>query len=411
MDPELQNALAELQKAWAAFKASHTDEQMQARIRGVVDPLTEQMTERVSEAVTMAEDKVNALIAEQERLRAASGGQAGEGVSPEARAYNEAFGVFMRRGEQAPIDAAAAAVTDPKMAARVGQDDQGGYFVSTEMDAEIDRVVRTTSAMRRLASLRTVGVTALDKLINKSGSTAGFVGEEDARTETAAPSWSKLTFPLHEVYAMPAVTQQMLDDADRDMEAELAEDASAEMAEIEGTAFITGNGVTRPRGLLTYPTVADASWAWGKLGYVATGAAADFGKDPGDNLIDVLYALKSEFVANAAWVMSRATMGRVRKFKDGEGNYLWAPGFGQQPSTLLGYPVETDDNMPAVSAGEFPIAFGDFGRGYQIGERPGVVLLRDPYSSKPYVLLYFRKRIGGGVKNYQSIKLLKIAAS
>jgi len=188
----------------------------------------------------------------------------------------------------------------------------------------------------------------------------------------------------------------------------LADEVSITFAEQEGAAFISGNGIKKPKGVLAYPTVANASYAWGKLGFVVTGGAAAFASsNPADAIINLHYALKAGYRNNASWLISDAVMGTVRQMKDGQNNYLWAPPTVDAPATILGKPVVTDDNMPALAANAFPIAFGDFQRGYLISDRMGVQVLRDPYTNKPYVQFYTTKRVGGGVVNFEAIKLLK----
>ncbi|TWG98117.1 HK97 family phage major capsid protein [Ochrobactrum sp. J50] len=195
----------------------------------------------------------------------------------------------------------------------------------------------------------------------------------------------------------------------------LAEEVAIEFAEQEGAAFAHGDGINKPRGILAYDTVANASHAWGKIGFVASGKADGFvaataSANPADCLIDLYYALKSGYRNGASWLMSDATMNTVRKFKDAEGAYVWAPPSGPaQVATILGKPVHTDDNMPAVAANAFPVAFGDFGRAYLIVDRIGIRVLRDPYTAKPNVLFYTTKRVGGGVVNFEALKLLKVS--
>ncbi|NJL73327.1 MAG: phage major capsid protein [Candidatus Competibacteraceae bacterium] len=167
------------------------------------------------------------------------------------------------------------------------------------------------------------------------------------------------------------------------------------------------------RGFLTHTTVANASWAWGKLGFVVSGNGTGFAtSSPTDCLYDLFYGLRAEYRANSTWLMSSATANVVSKFKDGEGRHVWQPSLQEgRPPTLIGRPVVIVEDMPPVGAGNFPIAFGDFRRGYTIVDRQGVRVLRDPYSAKPHVLFYTTKRVGGDVTDFAAIKLLKIAAS
>src|SRR5690606_14408734 len=202
-----------------------------------------------------------------------------------------------------------------------------------------------------------------------------------------------------------------------DVAAWLADEVSVEFAEQEGAAFAAGNGVKRPRGIFAYNKVANADYAWGKMGFIASGKADGFlaptaSVSPADALIDLYYALKAGYRNGAAWLMSDVTMGTVRKFKDAQGAFIWNPPTAAgEVATILGKPVHTDDNIDAVGAGKFPIAFGNFQRGYLVVDRFGVRVLRDPFTSKGYVLFYTTKRVGGGVVNFEAIKLLKIAAS
>jgi HK97 family phage major capsid protein len=187
------------------------------------------------------------------------------------------------------------------------------------------------------------------------------------------------------------------------------EEIALNFAEKEGAAWITGDAIGKPSGLLSYPTIANASWAWGRLGFVVTGHATAFASTaPMDCLFDAYYGLKAGYRTNSSWLMSSATANIVRKFKDGQGNYLWtASVISGQPDALLGRPVEIDDNMPAVGANAFPIAFGDFYRGYTIVDKTRTRILRDPYSAKPYVMFYATKRMGGAVVDFDAIKLVK----
>jgi len=172
---------------------------------------------------------------------------------------------------------------------------------------------------------------------------------------------------------------------------------------------VSGDGLTQPSGFLTATKVADAGWSWGKLGYVATGVSAGFATSgPSDKLIDTIYALKAGYRQNASVVMNRKTQSQIRKFKDANGNYLWMPPAGPgQAASLMGYPVVEAEDMPDIAADSFSIAIGDFRAGYLVVDRTGVQVLRDPYSAKPYVLFYTTKRVGGGVQNYEAIKLVK----
>ncbi len=212
---------------------------------------------------------------------------------------------------------------------------------------------------------------------------------------------------------MPAATSAFLDDAAVDVGQWIAEEVNAAFAQQEGIAFVTGNGTNKPKGFLAETTIAEASWEWGKLGYVATGNAGALPASNGsDVLVDLVYALKAGYRQNASWVMNRKTQSVVRKLKDSTGNYLWQPAAtADGKATLMGFDLVEAEAMPDIAANSLSIAFGDFKRGYLVVDRQGVNVLRDPYSAKPYVLFYTTKRVGGGVQNFDAIKLLKFAAS
>jgi HK97 family phage major capsid protein len=216
-----------------------------------------------------------------------------------------------------------------------------------------------------------------------------------------------------ELYAMPAATQVLLDDAQVDTEAWLASEVQTVFAEQESTAFVTGNGTNKPKGFLSYTNVADGSFSWGNIGYVATGVSAGFAaSNPADNLLDLAYAPKQAYRANGSWVMNRKTESTIRKFKDTTRNYIWQPGtVAGAPATLFGYPVVESEDMPDIAANSYSVAFGDFARGYLIVDRAGIRVLRDPFTAKPYILFYTTKRVGGGVQNFEAIKLLKFGTS
>jgi HK97 family phage major capsid protein len=246
-----------------------------------------------------------------------------------------------------------------------------------------------------------------------TGAVAGWVGETDARTQTTSPTLDELSFPAMELYAMPAATTLLLEDSAVDVDEWLAQEVDRVFAAQEGAAFVTGDGNNKPKGFVSYNNVANSSWTWGNIGYVASGVAGAFPSTaPSDVLVDLIFALKAGYRQNAAFVMNRKTQSLIRKFKDTTNNYIWQP--PASPSgraSLMNFPVHDVEDMPDISANSLSVAFGDFKRGYLIVDRAGVTVLRDPYSAKPYVLFYTTKRVGGGVQDYDAIKLLKFAVS
>lgn len=393
----------QINKAFEEYKATN-NEALQGKAEDAV------VTEKLGRIDASITEITAALEEAQADLAAAKlGGPGGEKVSPEAREHAAAFNGWFRNGRE-PENMRELEV---KAALTTQSDPDGGYLVPEQMENTIDRVLGTVSAIRGISRVITIGGQTYKKLVNQGGASSGWVGEQEARTKTDTPTLREIAFNAHELYANPAATQNSLDDSWFNVEQWLADEVSIEFAEQEGAAFVSGDGVSKPRGFLSYSTVANASYAWGKIGFVVTGAAADFDTagDPADAIIDLYYALKAGYRNGAVFVTSDAVMGSIRKFKDGQGNYLWAPPTGpDMPATILGKPVVTDDNMPALGANAFPVAFGNFQRGYLIVDRQGVRVLRDPYTNKPFVHFYTTKRVGGGVANFEAIKLLKCSA-
>lgn len=305
-------------------------------------------------------------------------------------------------GQRAQVQAAMS-VTTP---------DSGGYLAPTEWDRRISQAQLATSPMRRLATVKETTVGAYTTLWNTAEWGSGWVGETAARPATTTSSLMPITFASGEIYAMPAITQRLLDDAGLDVEQWMAEQIETEFNRQEGIAFLTGNGVNKPFGFLTYVPggAGETQHPAGVLGQTLTGDATTI--PDADALIGFTYALAAPYRQNATWLMNSATAATIAKMKDGDGNLIWRESLMLgQPSTLLGRPVEIDEGMPAIGAGTYPIAFGDFRAGYLINDRIGTRILRDPYTNKPYVVYYVTKRVGAGVADPNAIRLLKVAAA
>ncbi len=400
--PEIKDAFDEFLRAFEAFKAANDERLGQLEARSA-DPVTEDKVERINRALDEQKRTLDELT-----LAAARPAIGSERKSaPAAREKKAAFERYIRKGDAGGLEAL------ELKAMSAGSLADGGYTVPLEIEQTIDRVLAKVSPMRAIATVRQIGSNVYRKPIATAGAATGWVAETDARAQTAAPTLAAIDFATMELYAMPAATQTLLDDSQVDLEAWLAGEVQTVFAEQEGAAFVSGNGTTQPKGFLSETTVADASWVWAKLGYIASGAAGAFASsNPTDTLVTLAYAPKQGYRANGSWVMNRNTESVVRSFKDSTGEYIWLPGTTPgQPPTLLGYPIAEAEDMPDIAANSYSIAFGDFARGYLIVDRVGVNVLRDPYSAKPYVLFYTTKRVGGGVQNYEAIKLLKFAAS
>lgn len=404
--------LASLQVAFEAFKAER-DAEIKDLKNGLSDVVRAEKVDRINAEISRIQDTLDDLNRTVAATRAGHVAGHAQNVPMEVRAarqkHSEAFAKWFRRGESENELRG----LEVKAALQVGVNPDGGYVAPVEMETAVDRVLENVSVMRQLATVRPISAQAYKKPVNIGGTTSGWVGEAQSRTETSTPRISLLDFPAMEIYAEPWTTQQALDDLAINIEEWLAQEVSIEFAEEEGAAFITGAGVNSPRGLQSYTFVANASYTWGSIGYIASGAAGDWAAtNPADALLDVYGALRQGYRGNARWLMNRNVETRVRKLKDGNGDYLWRPGLeAGSPANLLGFPVAIDDNMPDIAANAHAIMFGDFARAYLIVDRMGIRVIRDAYTNKPYVKFYTTKRVGGGVQNFEAVKSLRFAAS
>jgi len=402
---DIASSFDEFMRAFETFKESNDERIRQLETRSA-DPLTDEKVTKIGAALDANMRVLDELVLKSRRP--ALGGEA-RALNGSELEHRSAFDGYVRNGETAGLKR----LEGKALAVSTGAGADGGFLVPEETEREIGRRLTQVSPIRAIAGHREVSTNVYRKPFLVTGAASGWVGETAARPQTASPTLAELAFPTMELYAMPAATQTLLDDSAVNIDEWIAGEIDTVFAEQEGTAFVAGDGVNRPKGFLNYASVAESAWEWGKLGYVASGAAGDFAADaPADALVDLVYALKSGYRQNGTFLMNRRTQSEVRKLKDDAGSYLWQPGLeAGQPATLLGYPVMSDDNMPDIGANAHAIAFGDFRRGYLVVDRMGVRVLRDPYSAKPYVLFYVTKRVGGGVADFDAIKLMKFAAA
>ena len=398
--PGAHEVVREMMVAFEAFKEAN-DQRVAQVEKKAADVLLEEKVARIDQAVSQAQARLDRLASEARRPVLGGGEAAVVASAPEAKA---AWDGYMKAGQVAGLELKAGLSSGGGSA---------GFLAPAETERAIERRLMAASPMREIATVRTVASGVFKKPVSTAGIEAGWVAETAARPETDPATLALLEFPAADLYASPAATQALLDDALIDMDEWLAGEVEDAFAAQETAAFVTGDGVNKPRGFLAYETVADASHEWGKIGHVVSGAAGGFAEaDPVDRLIDLIYAPKARYRPNARFVMNRQTVSSVRKFKDADGNYIWSPaGRPGETASLLGYPVTEIETMPVIGANSLSIAFGDFQRGYLIVDRAGVKVLRDPFTAKPYVLFYTTKRVGGGVQNFDAIKVMKFAAS
>ena len=400
---ETKVAFGDFMQAFEAFKDANDERLAQIETRLGADVVTADKVDRINRAIDETKSRLDELTLKARRPRLSGEADA----APASREHKQAFEAYVRKGEaQGLYDLEAKSLS-------VSSSPDGGYLVPPETETEIGRRLAAASPIRAIAGIRQVSSSVYKKPFSTNGFATGWVGETAARPETTSPTLAEMQFPAMELYAMPAATQTLLDDSAVNLDQWIAEEVQQAFADQESAAFVTGNGTNKPKGFLDYTKVADASWSWGNLGYTATGTAGAFpASNPSDKLIDLVYTLKSGYRQNANWVLNRKTQGAIRKFKDVDGNYLWQPAArADGKATLLGFPVAESEDMPDIGTDTYALAFGDFGRGYLIVDRLGVRVLRDPYSAKPYVLFYTTKRVGGGVQNFEALKLMKFGVS
>lgn len=392
-----------------AIRADADPKAMLSQIQSAVTDWKERGESRIDAVEAALNEKIAALS-----LNGPSSSRASDGM-PSDPEYNSTFANYFRKGENENVlntankDGYRGAV---QAAMSVGTNSDGGFLAPVEWDRQIRQRLRDVSPMRTIAQVQATSVGAFTTIWNNDVWGSGWVGETAVRPETTSASLSQLTFDSGEIYAMPAATQRLLDDSAVNVETWLANAVEAEFGRQEDIAFISGNGVNKPRGLLTYVT-GGASAGVHPGGNLETFNSESASAIPnGDTLINFKYKLTAPYRQNARWLMNSMTAAHIAKMKDGQGNYIWREGLiADEPATLLGRPVTIDEAMPDIAANTLPIAFGDFQAGYLINDRIGTRVLRDPFTSKPFVLFYVTKRVGAGLLDPNAIKLLKIAVT
>lgn len=426
-DVDLQTAakaLTDLKTGFEEFKATNDARLKEVEAKGAADPVTEAKLAKIEEAMdkkqALLDDLALAVKRSQRIVTDANGDADFEAKAAKWGAllgkrqntgpvkvdadimdsYKRAFNAYLRKDDRGMVG-------DEFKALSVGSDPDGGYVVHPDMSGRIVTQIFETSPMRAYASVQTISTDALEGLFDLGEAEAVWVAETQTRAETDTPQLKVWRIPAHEMAAQPAATQKLLDDAEINMEAWLAGKVAEKFGRKENAAFVAGTGVDQPRGFLTY---ANGTTLPGQIEQFKTTVNGAFAAAPagGDVLIDALYGLKAQYRANATWFMNRATTKLTRKLKDSDGAYLWSPGIAaDQPATLLGYPLAAFEDMPDPDTGSLSIAVGDMRSAYQIVDRAGIRVLRDPFTAKPYVRFYTTKRVGGDVVNFEALKLIR----
>lgn len=385
-----------LGRNWEEFKSVHERKLQEIEKKGSADVLTSEYLKRLNNSFDSQNERLSSL--ETAYSRPTYGKSYEQPYSNAVMEYKEAFNQYIRKGTEDDL------AYFEKKALSVGSDPDGGYLVTPQISNKIIETVFETSPMRQLASIETISSDVLEIIEDNDEAAAGWTASETAVvTETATPTIGKKTITVHELVAQPKATQKLIDDSSIDIESWLASKLTDVFVRKENTAFVSGTGTGQPKGILTYA----AGTAWGQVEQINSGTDATV---TADSIIDLFYALKEDYVGQATFLMNRATAQQVRLLKDSNGQYLWNPGLGAgMPDTLLGLPVKQAADMPSPASASLSIALADFKRAYQIVDRTGVRILRDPYTEKPFVKFYSTKRVGGDVTNFEAIKLLNLA--
>ena len=327
----------------------------------------------------------------------------GAKAMPSSSEAKEFVSKYLRRGEQAGVELKSfSGASGP----------EGGFAVPQEIDALIGATLKDISPIRSIATVVQTGTAGYRKLVTTGGTPSGWVSETAGRPETDTPDFNEIAPPSGELYANPAASQAMLDDAAFDVESWLADEIAREFARAEGAAFVAGSGVNQPRGFLNAAVTdeSDDVRAFGALQYVASGSSGSFASE--DVLVDLVHTLRPAYRQGASFVMNSSTLAQIRKLKTADGAFLWQPSLASgQPATLLGYPVVEAEDMPDIAADSLAIAFGNFRAGYLIAERRATHILRDPFTNKPFVHFYATRRVGGQLMNSEAIKLMQFSVS
>lgn len=319
--------------------------------------------------------------------------------------YKAAFDHWVREGDRSLS-------AEEVKTLSVGSDPDGGYFVTPDMSGRVVQKVYETSPMRQICAVQVISTDALQGVEDTGEAGAGYAGEQAQGSDSTTPQIGKWEIPVFWLDTEPKATQQLLDDAEIDVEAWLGGKVGNKLGRFENSEFVNG---VKIRGLVagnyTFAVDSGAGVTWGQVGYVASGASGDFAASaPADKIYDLIGCVKDQYLNNSRFLTRRSVITKIRKFKDGQNNYLWQPSFVLgTPETILGYPLTRAEDMPALTANSLSLAFGDFREAYQIVDRTGIRVLRDPYTAKPFVKFYTTKRTGGGVINYEAYKVMKFA--
>jgi HK97 family phage major capsid protein len=405
-------ALEAINRGFEEFKASHAEE-----LKGIAkkfdDVITKDRLTKIDAFMATAQETIDKQAAEIAALKANGTSTGDETTETEAqRKYRKDFEAWVKTGDGEQAIKAAMRSPEIMADASVGTNGDGGFTVPIEWDRSITRRRVSISPMRRYASVQGVNGQGFTRLFTTAGAASGWVGEVAARTKTDTPTLASYAYAFGEIYANPAASQRILEDSEMNFDTWLSDEVNTEFARQEGIAFVDGDGVNKPKGLLRYTATAEAALAaalrhpLGPIVTVNTGAASVISTD---DILEVIYDLPEDRSEGAMMFANRKTWARLRKLKDSEGRYLWQPPVeAGQPASIFGQPAVGMTGLPDVEDGVIPILYGNMAETYRIFDRRGSTLLRDPYTNKPFVMFYTTQRVGGGLWNPEYMRYLRV---
>lgn len=385
---QISDRVEQLARAWEQFKSVNDSRIQRLERKGNTDPLDNEQLRKLSEAIDEHKSRINQIEMAANRPNLI------------ATEYNEhldsseqkSFAQYLRKGTE---------IANEQKSMSVGSESDGGYLVTSQMSKQIITEINDSSVIRKLASIETISSDALDLLGDGDHAASGWVGETDVREDTRTSRIEKRKIQVHELYAQPKATQKLIDDSSIDIASWLAEKIAQSFASMENKGFLFGNGIGKPRGILSYTE----GRSWGNIAVHTTKAGIT-----ADDLFDLYYSMPAQYAAKAGFMMHRNQLQAIRMLKDPtSGQYLWSPGLAAStPDSLLGAPIYESADMPLPTAGNISVLFADFKTAYKIVDRTGIRILRDPFTEKPFVKFYATKRVGGDVVNFNAVKLLKL---
>lgn len=423
----VEKAVEPVMTAFEAFKQTNDARLVEIEKKGAADPVTTEKLakietslnqfEAVNQRLTLAEKQAKAIAETVDRVEVAMNripaGQRFVKDDGEAKARFAAWGRAVVRAHAVGVvnlsadeQKVLADVQNEAKALNVSADTAGGYLAPTEYVREIIKGVTEISPARAIVRVRQTANKSIQIPKRTGQFAAQWVAEQGTKSETTGLAYGLEELPVHELYALIDMSNQMLEDTAFDMESEIRMEASEQFAVAEGAAVVSGSGVGKPEGILTNSSVGETV-----SGSAATIADAD---GQANGLMTLFHALKTSYSRNASWALNRVTLGSVRKLKDADKNYIWMPGLANGvPNTILGAAYVEMPDMPNEGAGTYPIAFGDFRRAYTLVDRISMEMLRDPYTqaTSGNIRFIFRRRLGGQVVLAEAIRKLKCAAA